>query len=404
MGSGKTHAAITYFNEHPDGKYIYITPYLEEATRIKKECPALHFAEPSNMYKEYQHKKYLHTMALIKEGRNIATTHAAFKRYTQETLDDIRRQGYILVVDENVDVLEPFDFDRDDLQILIDAGKVGKRNDEYVILRDDYNGKALTGMFDLLKSRRLVRSFDEKDKYLFYWVLPEELFTAFKDVYVLTYLFEGQSLYYFMKMYNIPYKNIGLSRVNSKYRFCNTPLYTPDYVSDLTDMIEIFDYPKMNEIGKNKFALSMAWFKRGGDNVEQMRKHLYNYFRHIHADIPPDKKLWGAFNEAKNKIKGKGYTKAFLNFSTKATNDYRDRYCLAYPVNLFMNVGDKIFYRNHGIEANEDAYALSIMVQWIWRSAIRDGNKVQLYLPSSRMRNLLTDWIETTSKGGGLSE
>ena len=71
-----------------------------------------------------------------------------------------------------------------------------------------------------------------------------------------------------------------------------------------------------------------------------------------------------------------------------------------YIANLFMNVNEKKFYQMHGIEVDEDVYALSIMVQWIWRSAIRDGGEVSLYIPSSRMRTLLTDWIETTSKGG----
>lgn len=71
-----------------------------------------------------------------------------------------------------------------------------------------------------------------------------------------------------------------------------------------------------------------------------------------------------------------------------------------YMVNLFMNVNDKRFYQRHGIDVDEDAYALSIMVQWIWRSAIRDGDEIYLYIPSRRMRNLLINWIEKTSKGG----
>ena len=33
MGNGKTESSITYMNEHADRKYIYITPYPEEAAR-----------------------------------------------------------------------------------------------------------------------------------------------------------------------------------------------------------------------------------------------------------------------------------------------------------------------------------------------------------------------------------
>lgn len=31
-------------------------------------------------------------------------------------------------------------------------------------------------------------------------------------------------------------------------------------------------------------------------------------------------------------------------------------------VNLYMNVGQRLFYQNNGVEVDEDAYALSIMV------------------------------------------
>ncbi|MCT9509257.1 hypothetical protein KTJ05_18660, partial [Acinetobacter baumannii] len=35
----------------------------------------------------------------------------------------------------------------------------------------------------------------------------------------------------------------------------------------------------------------------------------------------------------------------------------------------------------------------SEMVQWIWRSAIREGNPINIYVPSSRMRSLLQRWL-----------
>ena len=65
-----------------------------------------------------------------------------------------------------------------------------------------------------------------------------------------------------------------------------------------------------------------------------------------------------------------------------------------------MNVGDKRFYCNHGVEVDDDMYALSTMVQWIWRSAIRDGKEIFIYIPSRRMRELLIDWINRVSKEG----
>lgn len=402
MGTGKSQSAIAYMNEHSDEKFIYITPYLDEANRIRKGCPNLRFVEPSNKLKQYDFRKSTHTAALIKEGRNITTTHQAFKGYTTSTLESIREQGYTLIIDENVDVLEVFDFHPNDLQLAVEAGYIAENNGMYSIAREDYKGKALAELFTLMKSRELIRIEDKDAKTLFYWALPPELLTSFKDVFILTYLFKGQSLHHFMEIYNIPYKYIGIERTEggTGFQFCEYPGYTPEYVSHLGDMLNILDTGKVNDIGDDYYALSMNWFKKNEDGVEQLKRNVNNCFNNIWRDIPADQRLWGSYNGEFSKIKGKGYTKAFLTFNAKATNAYKDRNCLVYIANLFMNVNEKKFYQMHGIEVDEDIYALSIMVQWIWRSAIRDGEKVNLYIPSKRMRTLLINWIENASKGG----
>ena len=44
---------------------------------------------------------------------------------------------------------------------------------------------------------------------------------------------------------------------------------------------------------------------------------------------------------------------------------------------------------------NEDIWALSELIQWLFRSAIREEKEVNLYMPSSRMRSLLKDWLDS---------
>lgn len=403
MGTGKSSAAITYLNEHKNEKFIYITPYLDEAARIKKSCPTLKFVEPSEKLPEYNHRKSEHTAALIKKGRNITTTHQAFKRYTQDTLNDIKEQGYTLIIDENVDVLEVFDFHEDDLRLAIDAGYVTEQDDVYTLINADYKGNALRELFSLMKSRELIKMTDKDNKSLFYWALPPELLTSFKNVFILTYLFTGQSLHHFMNIYNIPYEYIGIERTeNGGCRFGEYPGYTPEYVRHLKDMIHILDSERLNEVGNDYYALSMSWFKKDEENVEQLKRNIYNCVNNIWGNIPADRKLWGSYCGESNKIKGKGYSKSFLAFNAKATNTYRKRDYIAYIANLFMNVNEKKYYQAHGIKVDEDMYALSVMVQWIWRSAIRDGSEVYLYIPSRRMRTLLTNWIKNISKGGNI--
>lgn len=401
MGTGKSSAAITYMNEHKSDKFIYITPYLDEATRIKKGCPDLDFVEPSNKLKKYSFKKSEHTAALIEEGRNITTTHQSFKRYTHDTLDLIRRQGYILIIDENVEVLEKFDCHPDDIRIALDAGYITESNGIYSPTEHTYNGSALRELFGLIKSRELIRMDNGSGDDLFYWTLPPDLLTSFKDVYILTYLFEGQSLRYFMDIYNIGYERIGIERMDGGgYRFGNYPGYTPEYVYDLKRMLHILDKDKLNEVGDDYYALSMNWFKKDNSALEKLKNNVSNFFNNVHRDIPAEKRLWGSYNDGFNAIRGKGYTKSFLTFNARATNAYKDRECLVYIANLFMNVNEKVFYETHGVTVDEDTYALSVMVQWIWRSAIREGREVYLYIPSKRMRSLLINWIESLSNGG----
>ena len=100
------------------------------------------------------------------------------------------------------------------------------------------------------------------------------------------------------------------------------------------------------------------------------------------------------FKDYKSKLKGEGYSKGFIPVNSRATNEYKDRFNIAYPVNRFLNPYVKNFFTSNNIEINENGWALSEMLQFIWRSAIRDGKEINVYIPSKRMRNLLKAWIE----------
>ncbi len=173
MGQGKSSSAITYMNEHADQKFIYITPYLEEARRIKDNCPELRFIEPD---KEWSHgsSKVSHTQELVLNGRNITTTHQAFKLYTSAMLDSIREQEYTLIIDESVELLEQYEIEEDDIELLVSGGYVEKDDDIYTLVNDNYKGKKFTDVLKLLRTRQLMRSASGSSKTespFFYWML-----------------------------------------------------------------------------------------------------------------------------------------------------------------------------------------------------------------------------------------
>lgn len=102
--------------------------------------------------------------------------------------------------------------------------------------------------------------------------------------------------------------------------------------------------------------------------------------------------MWTTYNSFQTTLKGKGYSKGFLPCNCKGTNEYRNKSALAYLINLYPPKDIVHFFNNYDVTVNEDLFALSEVLQWIWRSRIREGQRIVLYLPSYRMRTLLCDW------------
>jgi hypothetical protein len=392
-----TTAAINYMNAHTDDKFIFITPYLDEAKRIQDKCPALNFIEPSNQIPQYEFKKGTHTAALIKQGRNITSTHQAFKSYTKEMLREIQEQGYTLFLDECISLVETQSVKKTDIEVLLNTGLIKDVGNSYEFAVKNYDCGMLSPIKEIF-GRQSVNKIDGDDgtECLFYWTLSPNLISSFKDVYILTYLFEGQGLEHYLKLNNLNYEKTNVTLRDGCLQFGNNNVYVPQYVGNLSNMIHIVD-GKLNDVGDKKNNLSMAWFAKSIEGTRRLKLNLYNYFVNMHRGAEPKEKLWSTYSPYKDKLTGKGYSKAFLSFNTRATNEYRESRYLAYAVNIYMNVAEKLAYTSNGIKVDEDAYALSTMLQWIWRSAIRDGKEIELYIPSKRMRTILTNWIKNVS-------
>lgn len=409
MGSGKSSAAITYMNEHPDQKFIYITPYVDEAYRIQENCPKLDFFVPRKQ-KGKNWSVTAQTMQGLERRQNIASTHSAFTFYTEEMLQIIRDEQYILIVDESINTLRKVTVSSGDLSLLIDCNVIKETEDGYAIGGKEYTGDKYFEFYRTLQSQNVVKISGTKEQSVLYWEIPIQALLAFKDVYILTYQFEGSTLCFYLQMSNVQWNKIGITRSDSgEYRFDQNGTYVPEFVSRLPELINILDNERMNRIGKERTALSDGWMstqpgkkvKRGkvAPDYDVVRKNVHNYYKHL-CVVPAEQRMWTTFKDHRQKLDGNGLATSFVPLNMRATNQYRHKTALAYCANLFVDVGCKQYFRKHGATVNEDLYALSTMIQWIWRSAIRDGKPINIYVPSKRMRDLLTAWIETTAKGG----
>jgi hypothetical protein len=57
------------------------------------------------------------------------------------------------------------------------------------------------------------------------------------------------------------------------------------------------------------------------------------------------------------------------------------------------------YFDEQDIPTSEDLYAISTLVQWLWRSRIRQEPRlpITVYLPSERMRGLFLEWLWSDS-------
>lgn len=394
MGSGKSSAAINYINQSPsDKKFLVITPYLDEITRYKKMCGKKHFKEPTyNGGTKLDNLKHL-----LKNGENVVSTHALFHRFDSDLISTCETLGYTLIMDEVTDVIEEYPITNDDIHNLLNnycyyeeaTGKLVWKEDS-----QDYEGK-----FSEIKNMCNTGSVVLARNHMLLWLFPAEVFDAFEEVYILTYMFKSQIQCYYYDYSNIKYKYINVVGDSLEtYMFSDTAV-KPENKINYLELINILDHEKMNIIGKDKFALSKSWYSLNSKTavMKKLKNNIFNYFHNI-VNASSKDVLWTTFKDYSSQISGKGYTKGFLSINARATNLYKDRKYLSYLVNIYFNPMIKGFFQDRNIEVDEDGYALSEMLQWIWRSAIRDGEKIWIYIPSSRMRGLLENWINQVSE------
>ena len=391
MGAGKTESAISMMQEDTNSNYIFLTPYLNEVERIKKNCPNRHFVSPENKGKGKLDS--LHYW--LGKNRNIASTHALFSTYSEYTTELIRNGQYKLILDEVFDVVEPMPVKKKDIDVLFNSGlaKVADDNEHVEWLADDYDGTKFQDVMQKAKSNNLIFY---KDSLLF-WNFPVNVFDAFQEVIILTYMFDSQPQKYYYDMNNITVEYIGTHKIGDKFKFCDAPV-KHDLLNSVASKIHILEDDKMNQIGDYEFALSSTWFQREKKKkekplIQMLKRNIINLYNNKYR-ISSSCAMWTTFKDYKGLLSGKGYTTGFVSCNVRATNEYRNKTHLAYCVNVFFNPMFKHYFEDHGAKVDEDGYALSEMIQWIWRSAIRDGKEIWIYIPSSRMRRLLTEWME----------
>ena len=385
------------FNGHIPKKYIILTMYLVEVDRFISGCRLADFKSPIPIHG----RKYLGLNRLIKDGENIVTTHALWSFIDRKTLKLLKEQNYCLFVDEVMDCVRTYDdITKHDMGLLLERKFITLEENNRVNWNHetapDYSGKfeALVGLCD---NGNLVY----ENQCFLLWKLPIEFLAQFSDVWIATYLWEGSLMSNYLQANEvevrihslldhnlIPYEQVNESKAKSALR----------------DLITIIDDDKLNAVGSastdkgtkrhNKSnPLSSSWYGRESDEViKSLKTNTYNFFNNK-TKGGSHLAMWTSFKREKNKLKGKGYTKGWVAYTTKATNEYNHKENLAHLVNIFMMPQIKNHLETNGATINQEMYALSELLQWIFRSRIREGKPITIYIPSERMRTILINWL-----------
>lgn len=397
MGSGKSTWAINYINANKDRKFLCIVPLLEECDRYKENTD-IDIIDPEKWGSKWKHFRWL-----VENEKNIVTTHSLIQKMDLDMLELLKSKEYVLMIDECLDVLSPYKISADDVKIIFNERLVSIDEDGFLIWNEDKKPyKGVYGDIKRLCSFKSLMGFKKENSdelaRILMWNFPVDFFKCFEESYIFTYLWDGSIQKSYFDIHGIQYKKYMLS--NNQLIEHNRDL---EYQKrrDVVGLIDIYE-GKFNNIGAKigkSNPLSKSWYldkkKKNISIFSQLKSNTENYFRTV-TKTNSDDNMYTVFNGFQKYVKGRNYSRDAVNFvacNARGTNKYKSKKALAYLINFFITPDIKKFVEHYDFSFDEDLYALSAMLQWIWRSQIRDGKPIQIYIPSERMRRLLNQWM-----------
>ena len=402
-GSGKTTAMIEGFE--PEKKYLVIVPLLTEVDRIIDQSTKVEFVQPDE-YDTSIGTKYASLENHLINGRNVVSTHQLY-----EDLVPLAKAGllasYHIIIDE---VPQVIDAELDKSQTSIDCFYIETGFMEVVggsgLVRPTQKWiEVQNDVSDTLSPKILKSAMTDclylQDNSAFLRVLPQPLLEVGLSFTVMTYKAEGSMLVAYLRKLGLPFVIERDNELEKKFR------------GKAAELVTVEDISAISSSTKPKISLSVSQQRKG------MRSKLYcskvstalknlrgRKLQNVDAEnilITCVKDAWKrevldkAAND--NKYKPGPFAKnsrlwesCWIPNTTRGTNDFAHCSHLIY---LFDQYPNPFVTRWLGTCSKEfaDAYALTELIQWVWRSRVRREEPITIYLPSTRMRMLFERWL-----------
>jgi len=441
MGIGKSSALMTYirFNvSYQEDDYveslkrtgffgdlehkrfiIFVSTIKERDERFLRELKAKRPEQPP-------YNKSI--LKLIRDGENIVTTQSLLSFFNEETIKAFRKSPYPYTA--YFDEIPPLfrevvgskqkkdsfgaiaRFGISDVLLMQKDGIVARKGEQLVYnLNSEYARQSSAHkVFDAI--RTLSRSCDlypygeKQGKFTsIIAFMKRELFSCFDQCWFFSYLTRDSMLARYCAMNDIAMVYYHVEKGYIKRNPEGT--YQETYPRGIERLV-ILDDERFNP----DESLSKEWYKaaRSGKNEEGLKK-LLGCFRSAYTfmkqrGVRSNTFFFTTFTAYQSMLESDGRhfptLKRFLPCNAKATNDYSDCTGVAYLCNRFFDVNCANFLAQKAKEANNpdlkfdnDNYALSELLQFIWRSNVRMADSdmpVYVWVPNKRMRKLLQDF------------
>ena len=392
-GSGKTTAMINNFNNQD--KYLVIVPLLSEVNRIVEDSKEVVFVQP-HANDNTSGTKYASLEKHLLLGCNIVSTHKMY-----ESLVPLAKAGllsdYHIIIDEVPDVvqsiatksktsIDEFYIDTGFMEVNEESGLV-RPTQKWIDIQDQVSDTLSPKILSAALSSCLYL----QDRQMFIWALPQAILQAGLSLTVLTYKAEGSLFVAFLRKLGLAFELETDASMDRQFK------------EKAAQLIAIEDTPALSKLtfthtAQQKGSKSASYCNKVSGSLKNLRGRKLKGVDVKDILVTCMKGAWlKSAND--NQLKLGPFAKdsrikdvKWISNTTRGTNDYINRSHLIYLYDQNINpvvarwLGDSS-------RAFNDAYALTELIQWVWRSRVRRGEPITLYLPSLRMRRIFEEWL-----------
>ena len=453
-GGGKTQAAINMINKNPNARYMYISPFLAQLDRVQGACNGMQqprggereskIPDLHNILESGQSVAITHE--LFKRLDDTALTHISQQGYVlicDEAINPF----------DTVDMINTYDvafaftsglLECDTITGQVQRGERGKA----------YKGDLYKPLVELVDKGNVYTAITNnktaaRPSNTLITMLDFKLFETFQSVYVLTYMYALQPLDLYFRIHapevkphyistkptsaalnpHTPLLDVVKALANAhEYEFVDTPDNKPEdkAIWKYGELIKLYTptrtlCPKGKNNKPHKYTYSKTWYDHfvtaSSAPAAEVRQSLRRFTEQpdVAAALRAARERGDAhktaldylvattYNAHVAAIRGDISPKHFIPCNTKATNDYSECVAVAYMVNMHLppEIINYLHYRlKDQFDTDElttgainETFALTEVIQFVYRSAVRNNKAVYVFIPSTRVRTLFENWI-----------